>query len=91
MDFIRHYRPRNNVVERPTENGGQRIMLTGHHELMFPLLAAAIREELAGASSKPRTQEALMPPRCLVAKSPAQKPHQSRCSPISAIAIIMRV
>jgi deoxyhypusine synthase len=54
MDFIRHYRPRNNVVERPTENGGRRIMLTGHHELMFPLLAAAIREELAGATSKPR-------------------------------------
>jgi deoxyhypusine synthase len=51
MDFIRHYRPRNNVVERPTESGGHRIMLTGHHELMFPLLAAAVREELA---SKPR-------------------------------------
>ena len=28
-------------------------MLTGHHEVMFPLLAAAIREELAGATSKP--------------------------------------
>ncbi len=54
MDFIRHYRPRNNVVERPTENGGHRVMLTGHHEVMFPLLAAAIREELAGATSKPR-------------------------------------
>lgn len=47
MDFIRHYRPRNNVVERPTETGGRRIMLTGHHEIMFPLLAAAVREELA--------------------------------------------
>jgi deoxyhypusine synthase len=54
MDFIRHYRPRNNVVERPTENGGRRIILTGHHEVMFPLLAAAVREELAGATSKPR-------------------------------------
>jgi deoxyhypusine synthase len=54
MDFIRHYRPRNNVVERPTENGGRRIMLTGHHEVMFPLLAAAVREELAGATSKSR-------------------------------------
>jgi len=51
MDFIRHYRPRNNVVERPTETGGRRIMLTGHHEVMFPLLAAAVREELA---TKPR-------------------------------------
>jgi deoxyhypusine synthase len=57
MDFIRHYRPRNNVVERPTENGGRRIMLTGHHEVMFPLLAAAVREELAGATSKSRTRK----------------------------------
>ena len=47
MDFIRHYRPQNNVVERPTASGGRRIVLTGHHEVMFPLLAAAIREELA--------------------------------------------
>jgi hypothetical protein len=47
MDFVRHYRPRVNVVERPTETGGQRIFLTGHHEVMFPLLAAAIREEMA--------------------------------------------
>jgi deoxyhypusine synthase len=47
MDFIRHYRPRINVVERPTQGGGRGIMLTGHHELMFPLLAAAIRGELS--------------------------------------------
>jgi deoxyhypusine synthase len=47
VDFIRNYRPRMNVVERPTANGGRAIMLTGHHELMFPLLAAAIRQELA--------------------------------------------
>jgi hypothetical protein len=47
MDFIRHYRPRVNVVERPTASGGRAIMLTGHHEIMFPLLAAAVREELA--------------------------------------------
>jgi deoxyhypusine synthase len=46
MDFIRHYRPRNNVLDRPTRDGGRAIMLTGHHELMFPLLAAAVREEL---------------------------------------------
>ena len=46
MDFIRQYRPRVNVVERPTETGGRRIVLTGHHELMFPLLAGAIRDEL---------------------------------------------
>jgi deoxyhypusine synthase len=46
MDFIRNYRPRLNVVDRPTEKSGRGIILTGHHELMFPLLAAAIREEL---------------------------------------------
>jgi hypothetical protein len=56
MDFIRHYRPRNNVVERPTETGGRRVMLTGHHEVMFPLLAAAVREEIAGATRKPRSR-----------------------------------
>jgi deoxyhypusine synthase len=47
MDFIRQYRPRMNVVERPTARGGRRIMLTGHHEIMFPLLIAAVREQLA--------------------------------------------
>ncbi|HEY2524297.1 MAG TPA: hypothetical protein VGI29_04510 [Candidatus Binataceae bacterium] len=49
MDFVRQYRARINVVERPTAGGkGARgIALTGHHEIMFPLLAAAIREELA--------------------------------------------
>jgi hypothetical protein len=49
MDFIRQYRPRVNVVERPTAGGrgGRGIALTGHHEIMFPLLAAAIAEELA--------------------------------------------
>jgi deoxyhypusine synthase len=46
MDFVRHYRPRMNVVERPTMGGGRGIMLTGHHELMFPLLVAAIREAI---------------------------------------------
>ena len=54
MDFVRHYRPRMNVVERPTMGGGRGIMLTGHHELMFPLLVAAIREALAGP---PRRQK----------------------------------
>jgi len=48
MDFIRHYRPGMNVVERPTRDGGRGFALTGHHEIMFPLLAAAIRVELEG-------------------------------------------
>ncbi|HKV55326.1 MAG TPA: hypothetical protein VJN94_11880 [Candidatus Binataceae bacterium] len=47
MDFIRNYRPRVNVVERPTQGGGRGIVLTGHHEIMLPLLAAAVLEELA--------------------------------------------
>lgn len=49
MDFIRHYRPRLNVIERPTRHSGRGFALTGHHEIMFPLLAAAIRSDLAGS------------------------------------------
>jgi hypothetical protein len=44
MDFIRHYRPVTNVVERPTLDGGYGISLIGHNEIMFPLLAAAVIE-----------------------------------------------
>ncbi len=46
MDFIRHYRTRVNVVERPTRLGGRGISLVGHHEIMLPLLAAGIVEKL---------------------------------------------
>ena len=43
FDFIQHYRPNTNVVKRPVANGaGKGYSLTGHHELMIPLLAAAI-------------------------------------------------
>ncbi len=45
MDFIQHYRPGVNVVERPVRTGGRGYKLTGHHEIMFPLLAALIGEE----------------------------------------------
>jgi len=44
MDFIQHYRPNTNVVRRPTIGGGTGFALTGHHEIMLPLLAAAIIE-----------------------------------------------
>jgi hypothetical protein len=54
MDFVRQYRPRMNVVERPTMGSGHGITLTGHHELMFPLLVAAMREELAKPSARAR-------------------------------------
>jgi len=47
MDFMRHYRPSVNVVSRPTQRGGRGFHLTGHHEIMFPLLCAAVWEELA--------------------------------------------
>lgn len=46
MDFLPHYRPLTNVVKRPTQKGGQGFSLIGHHEIMFPLLAAAVIEEL---------------------------------------------
>jgi hypothetical protein len=44
MDFIRHYRPLTNVVNRPTASGGRGYNLVGHHEIMVPLLAAGIIE-----------------------------------------------
>ena len=47
FDFIRHYRPLTNVVNRPTAGGGKGYAVTGHHELMIPLLAAALLDELA--------------------------------------------
>ena len=47
MDFQRHYRPAVNVVGRPTAAGGHGIHLTGHHEIMFPLLWAAVEDLLA--------------------------------------------
>ncbi|MGE5838901.1 MAG: hypothetical protein ACM34H_03130, partial [Deltaproteobacteria bacterium] len=48
MDFMRHYRPMSNVVSRPTLEGGEGYFLVGHHEIMFPLLAAAVIERLEG-------------------------------------------
>ncbi|MFO7665117.1 MAG: hypothetical protein R6V76_00680 [Desulfobacterales bacterium] len=44
MDFIRQYRPMTNVVGRPTAKGGKGINLTGHHEIMLPLIAAGVIE-----------------------------------------------
>ncbi|OGW26684.1 MAG: hypothetical protein A2X56_04370 [Nitrospirae bacterium GWC2_57_13] len=46
MDFVQHYRPNTNVVRRPTQEGGRGFALTGHHEIMLPLLAAAVIEQL---------------------------------------------
>ena len=44
MDFVRHYRPQTNVVSRPVAGIGRGYSLIGHHELMIPLLAAALIE-----------------------------------------------
>jgi hypothetical protein len=45
FDFLQHYRPRVNVVERPhAQSGGAGFSITGHHELLLPLLAAALIE-----------------------------------------------
>ncbi|MCL1980139.1 MAG: hypothetical protein FWG62_03575 [Proteobacteria bacterium] len=46
FDFIRQYRPATNVVHRPTLEGGKGFNFTGHHELMLPLLAAALVDEI---------------------------------------------
>ena len=45
-DMQRHYRPRVNVVERPTLAGGRGIQLTGHHEILIPLLCWAVIRQL---------------------------------------------
>ncbi|MGD8612908.1 MAG: hypothetical protein PVI93_17935, partial [Desulfobacterales bacterium] len=48
LDFIRHYRPLTNVVNRPTAKGGTGINLIGHHEIMLPMIAAGVIEQLEG-------------------------------------------
>ncbi len=46
FDFLQHYRPRVNVVERPhAQSGGKGYAITGHHEILLPLLAAALIEQ----------------------------------------------
>jgi hypothetical protein len=46
LDMQRHYRPRMNVVQRPTLAGGRGYELTGHHEILLPLLVWGVLEEL---------------------------------------------
>ncbi len=47
FDMTRHYRPTENVQRRPTALGGEGFYFVGHHEIMIPLLFAAVKEELA--------------------------------------------
>jgi hypothetical protein len=50
FDQIQHYRPRLNVVERPTRGaGGRGYAITGHHEILLPIFAAAVLGELGSA------------------------------------------
>jgi hypothetical protein len=46
FDMQRHYRPRLNVVQRPTREGGVGYLLTGHHELLIPLFVWGVLEAL---------------------------------------------
>jgi hypothetical protein len=62
FDFIQHYRPLQNVVKRPTaptkgctsESKGYAI--TGHHELLLPLVAAALASNWPRAGARPKRQ-----------------------------------
>lgn len=46
LDFIQHYRPMTNVVNRPTLGKGRGYSITGHHEILIPLIAAGVVESL---------------------------------------------
>jgi hypothetical protein len=46
LDMQRHYRPRMNVVQRPVLGGGAGFEITGHHEIMVPLLAWSVIDAL---------------------------------------------
>jgi hypothetical protein len=48
LDLVRRYRPETNVVMRPTAGIGRGFSLVGHHEILIPLLAAALIEESEG-------------------------------------------
>ncbi|MFQ5912639.1 MAG: hypothetical protein ACE5JS_05620 [Nitrospinota bacterium] len=47
LDMIQHYRPAVNVVQRPTQPDGRGYQITGHHEILFPLLYAMVRDRLS--------------------------------------------
>jgi hypothetical protein len=57
MDMLQHYRPSENVVKRPTATGGKGYSLTGHHEIMVPLLVHLVLAEMAREKSTDDSQE----------------------------------
>ncbi|HXC92638.1 MAG TPA: hypothetical protein VN652_01420 [Geobacteraceae bacterium] len=54
FDMQQHYRPLQNVVKRPTSGKSRGYSITGHHEIMIPLLAAGILDKIAGQESSAR-------------------------------------
>ncbi|RMD92198.1 MAG: hypothetical protein D6813_06320 [Calditrichaeota bacterium] len=46
FDMFTHYRPAVNVLQRPIHQGGHSYQFIGHHEIMIPLLAASLKENL---------------------------------------------
>lgn len=59
FDFVQHYRPLQNVVKRPTaakpgdkKNESRGYAITGHHEILLPLVAAALAS--SGPATSPR-------------------------------------
>jgi len=48
FDMVQHYRPLQNVVKRPTSGRSRGYTVTGHHEIMLPLLAAGIMDKISG-------------------------------------------
>jgi hypothetical protein len=48
FDMQRHYRPRVNVVQRPTLDSGKGYEITGHHEIMVPMLVWAVVDRMEG-------------------------------------------
>ena len=46
FDMIQHYRPRENVIKRPTNISGKGYAITGHHEIMIPLLAYSVMGQI---------------------------------------------
>jgi hypothetical protein len=48
LDMIQHYRPQENVLHRPTQTSGQGLALTGHHEILLPLLHALLLDGTPG-------------------------------------------
>jgi hypothetical protein len=51
FDMMHHYRPKVNVVERPIQGGGHGFNFIGHHEIMLPLLFAAVKDKLGISES----------------------------------------